>query len=185
MDGFGNAQINHHRRNTISTKHSTTGTQPVVFRERDPTKTTESQSQSSCMEKPLQYSLSFLQGWLTTHLKTITTINDAATIVSAVGLILTEDFLLVKAAKLTTSDSAIGTRPMAGNGLAVTTPDGIKRARAGIKAIIVVMRRARSDRPLGVPEGLTMMIVCIWTQLSSVILCGKLLWRCDGDEEMS
>jgi hypothetical protein len=135
--------------------------------------------------KTTSSSLSFPQEWLTTHLKTITTINDAATIVSAVGLILTEDFLLVKAARLTTSDIAIGTRPMAGNGLAVTTPDGIKRARAGTKAMIVVMRRARSGRPLEVPEGLAMMIVCIWTQLSSVVLCGKLLWRCDGDEEMS
>jgi len=76
----------------------------------------------------------------------MTVINDNATTVSAVGLILTEDLLLVNAAMLTTTDMAMGTRPMAGSGLAVTMPEGIKRARAGIMEKIVTMRRLRSER---------------------------------------
>jgi hypothetical protein len=90
---------------------------------------------------------------------------------SAIGLILDEDFLLPKAAMLITRDIAIGTRPMAGNGLAVTTPEGIKRARAGTKATMVIIRRVRSGRrPLEVLGGLAMLVVCIWNRVSSGVL---------------
>lgn len=95
-----------------------------------------------------------------TNLNTITIINDVATIVSAVGRTLVEDFLLPKAAMLTTTDIAIGTRPIAGNGLAVTTPEGIKRARAGTKVTMVTMRRVRSGRPLEVLDELAMSVGC-------------------------
>ena len=90
---------------------------------------------------------------------------------SAIGLIIDEHFLPPKAAMLTTRDIAIGTRPMAGNGLAVTTPEGIKRARAGIKATMVMIRRVRSGRrPLEGLEGLAMLVVCIWRWISSGVL---------------
>jgi hypothetical protein len=97
-----------------------------------------------------------------------------ATITSAVGLTLVEDFLLAKAAMLTTADIAIGTRPMAGNGLAVTTPEGIRRARAGIMATMVTMRRVRSGRPLEVLEGLSMSFGCVWNWVSSSALENEL-----------
>jgi hypothetical protein len=106
-----------------------------------------------------------------------------ATITSAVGLTLVEDFLLAKAAMLTTADIAIGTRPMAGNGLAVTTPEGIRRARAGIMATMVTMRRVRSGRPLEVLEGLSMSFGCVWNWVSSSVLENELFVevRCGED----
>jgi len=70
--------------------------------------------------------------------------NDAATIRSAVGLVLIEDFLLVKAAKLTARDMAIGTKPRAGRALPVRTPAANKRGKAGAMAAMVTMRRVRS-----------------------------------------
>jgi hypothetical protein len=117
----------------------------------------EPKSVSRAGNKSLQ---SFLE-MRRTNLNTITIINDDATTVSAVGLILVEGFLLAKAAMLTTTDIAIGTRPMAGNGLAVTTPEGIKRARAGTKATMVMMRRVRSGQPLEVLEELAMSALCL------------------------
>jgi hypothetical protein len=124
-----------------------------------------------------------------TNLNTITIINDDATTVSAVGLILVEDFLLAKAAILTTTDIAIGTRPMAGNGLAVTTPEGIKRARAGTKATMVMMRRVRSGRPLEVLEGLAISVGRVWDWVSSSVLENALFVKvrcgpCGEDKEM-
>lgn len=71
-------------------------------------------------------------------------INDIATIASAVGLILTEDLLLVRAARLTTRDMDMGIKPRAGRALPVTTPPANRRGKAGTMAAMVTMRRVRS-----------------------------------------